>query len=438
MTYWDSSSSIQSTNNGSYGALKWDATNGKLYIGYSGSTPYYFSVGHSTDITITKPSGGSSVLGVIAAETNDTNYFGALLSSSVSNPGLAAGNRSGGTSGNAGDFYKSYGTSYTSFTWSSIVNLATYYTGATLSYYDFSAATFLSGQPMSLVSLASASQAASFTQYGGNGSTLVQSAFTAAKSSNMAAESDFCDGNYGIQSYAYLSGKTGSTYYGLYAAVSSGGSGYVGYNGYSFYAVGYSHGTTPLSTYSIAGYGPFTGSHDAFIAPNTDYEFGDIVIDIQVLAKASVSDAVTLVALSTTPNQPSVVGVISAYPPKGNVPGAMAKYVENITTSTNTVGTSTTITTSSVIIPILDPKYQDIYDANDLIIINSLGEGLINVCGEGGNIEAGDYITSSSIPGKGMKQADDLMHNYTVAKARESYTFTGNEIYQLACSYHCG
>ena len=86
----------------------------------------------------------------------------------------------------------------------------------------------------------------------------------------------------------------------------------------------------------------------------------------------------------------------------------------------------------------LDPQYQDLINNNRKVSVNAVGEGMINVCNEGGNIEAGDYITSSSIPGKGMKQADDLMHNYTVAKARESYTFTGNEIYQLACSYHCG
>jgi len=48
-------------------------------------------------------------------------------------------------------------------------------------------------------------------------------------------------------------------------------------------------------------------------------------------------------------------------------------------------------------------------------------------------------ITSSSIPGKGMKQSDDLMHNYTVAKARESITFSSpTEVKQIACTYHCG
>ena len=48
--------------------------------------------------------------------------------------------------------------------------------------------------------------------------------------------------------------------------------------------------------------------------------------------------------------------------------------------------------------------------------INSLGEGAIWVCDINGNLENGDYITSSDIPGIGMKQDDDLLHNYTVAK----------------------
>jgi hypothetical protein len=30
-----------------------------------------------------------------------------------------------------------------------------------------------------------------------------------------------------------------------------------------------------------------------------------------------------------------------------------------------------------------------------MIVINSVGEGCINVCGEGGNIEIGDYYESN-------------------------------------------
>ena len=48
--------------------------------------------------------------------------------------------------------------------------------------------------------------------------------------------------------------------------------------------------------------------------------------------------------------------------------------------------------------------------------INSVGEGAVWVTDKNGNLESGDYITSCTIPGYGMKQNDDILHNYTVAK----------------------
>jgi hypothetical protein len=80
----------------------------------------------------------------------------------------------------------------------------------------------------------------------------------------------------------------------------------------------------------------------------------------------------------------------------------------------------------------LTPQY-------DLLVMNSLGEGLINVCGEAGNIVPGDLITTSSMAGKGCKQSDGLIRNYTVAKAREPATFTNpSQTRQIACIYLCG
>ena len=64
-------------------------------------------------------------------------------------------------------------------------------------------------------------------------------------------------------------------------------------------------------------------------------------------------------------------------------------------------------------------KFKSAYEVQDGIkrtIVNSVGEGGMWVCSEGGNFENGDYITSSNVPGYGMVQSDDLLHNYTVAK----------------------
>jgi hypothetical protein len=61
---------------------------------------------------------------------------------------------------------------------------------------------------------------------------------------------------------------------------------------------------------------------------------------------------------------------------------------------------------------------------------NRMGTGLgingIKICNENGPVEAGDLLCTSSTPGYLMKQSDDLMHSYTVAKAMENVTFDEN------------
>jgi hypothetical protein len=70
--------------------------------------------------------------------------------------------------------------------------------------------------------------------------------------------------------------------------------------------------------------------------------------------------------------------------------------------------------------------------------IYSLGDGHILVCNEGGDIQIGDYLCSSNTPGVAMKQNDDLLHSYTVAKATENISWneqiTGSVL--ISCTYH--
>ena len=71
----------------------------------------------------------------------------------------------------------------------------------------------------------------------------------------------------------------------------------------------------------------------------------------------------------------------------------------------------------------------------------SLGEGCILVCNINGNIENGDYITTSNIAGYGMKQDDDILHSYTVAKCTEDVEWgdsTDTQYLLVGCTYHCG
>ena len=94
-------------------------------------------------------------------------------------------------------------------------------------------------------------------------------------------------------------------------------------------------------------------------------------------------------------------------------------------------------------------------ELNKFIAVNSIGEGAIWVSNYSGSFENGDYITTCPIEGIGMKQDDDLLHNYTVAKITQDCTFDLNasESYNcvefewsgstyrkafVGCTYHCG
>jgi len=72
------------------------------------------------------------------------------------------------------------------------------------------------------------------------------------------------------------------------------------------------------------------------------------------------------------------------------------------------------------------------------LFINSVGEGGILVNSEGGNIENGDLLCSSSTTGIAMKQDTDFIMNYTIGKATQNYNFTGNENKLIGCCYYCG
>ena len=90
-------------------------------------------------------------------------------------------------------------------------------------------------------------------------------------------------------------------------------------------------------------------------------------------------------------------------------------------------------------------KYTD----SNNYIINSLGEGAIWISNIMGEVNNGDYISSSTILGYGCKQQTSTLHNYTVAKccsvidwnSISTYITSNNQNYKIvfvACTYHCG
>ena len=143
--------------------------------------------------------------------------------------------------------------------------------------------------------------------------------------------------------------------------------------------------------------------------------------------KPTINEALPKVALSFKRNQKTVFGVLSDKEDEGNDREfAQGRFVSIL------------------------PKNDDV----DRLIINSIGEGAVWICNINGNLENGDYITTCEIPGYGMLQDDDLLHNYTVAKITQDcdfdldnpyydcveFEFEGNTYRKafVGCTYHCG
>ena len=191
-------------------------------------------------------------------------------------------------------------------------------------------------------------------------------------------------------------------------------------NGFDFYAE------------SSGGYGPFTGAHEVLLL-NTDKDtkVGDIIVDIKCVERKSISDTVFEARQSVKPNQVSI-GVLTrkGLPLKDTLVGTF--IVGKTFVGNNIKGNPIYQDKKSY-------KHETVKDLYNVGGCNSLGEGQVYVCGEGGDIVNGDLIATSSIPGKGMKQSDNIVRSYTVAKARESVTFDhGKQIKLVACVYLCG
>jgi hypothetical protein len=152
-----------------------------------------------------------------------------------------------------------------------------------------------------------------------------------------------------------------------------------------------------LGTSVFAGEIDFTGQHrsisDKLI--ELDYLEGLIVCSTGIYSNISksiieINEALPKVELSSKENQKSCFGVISS------------KEDKNISERYYSQGSFISVL-----------KKQD-----TRLIINSLGEGGIWICNINGNLENGDYITTSNIPGFGMLQTknQDILCNFTVAK----------------------
>lgn len=186
------------------------------------------------------------------------------------------------------------------------------------------------------------------------------------------------------------------------------------------------------------GFAPFTGIHDGIVNSAELPEPGDILVDHKVVEHIDISNSIVEFKLSSTANQKSPIGVCSVIhdtpPTDWSVSEIAVPTYQDI--SREVMPDAEELPTESAS---YNPSSYRVPANYKVVYVNALGEGLINVCGESGNIAAGDLIVTSSIPGKGMKQADDIVRSYTVAKARESVTFDNStQVKQIACIYLCG
>jgi hypothetical protein len=181
------------------------------------------------------------------------------------------------------------------------------------------------------------------------------------------------------------------------------------------------------------GTAPFTGIHEALINKTEDFEVGDILVDKEVFYKLDISNCLFKCSKSTQVNQVAI-GIFNTSSPIVEMsPSALwESYSYEKQTQDSTKEVFGLRLKADYDIDALNSEYK-------VVSINALGEGQINVCGENGNIAAGDLIVTSSMAGKGMKQSDDLVRSYTVAKARESAVFSNSaDIKMIACIYICG
>jgi len=203
-------------------------------------------------------------------------------------------------------------------------------------------------------------------------------------------------GQHGVEGTTSLSSGAGIG--GLFTGGSSGYGVEASGGAYDFYANG-----------SGTDYGPFTGGHDVIIEKDIADSLkpgfivsvtGETEKRLQEDGSVSLSSTLPHIQLSSAEKDSSILGVF-------------------VSTSSNS------------------DFWYSLKDNEERGIVNALGEGRVWVTDINGEIKAGDYITTSYIPGYGQKQNDDVVHSYTLGKATETPDWsTSQTIIYNGKTYH--
>lgn len=182
--------------------------------------------------------------------------------------------------------------------------------------------------------------------------------------------------------------------------------------------------------YSGDGYAPFTGMHEMLVRKANELVEGDLASCIRTISRDKWNNVVADVERSSTIGDRRIIGMVSnrrALIPYDWLPG---------------MGTRPSGRENA---ELMTPVRRFVMENYDLVTLNALGEGQMLVCGRGGDIEAGDYVCSSDLAGKGQRQndadgqPDDLLRRCTVAQAMIGVTFDdADQVKTLPVFYRCG
>ncbi len=213
-----------------------------------------------------------------------------------------------------------------------------------------------------------------------------------------------------------------------------------GYNGddsiYATVADGW-HGMYTTGDVLADGFNPFTGSH--ICLTQDSIEIGDLVSTRDNI-NTDINNSIAVVENTSYANDKRILGVMQK-PYDRSLEGSLTIF----TAISREVKDGCRELTSE------GQQIANQYSGHTSVYINALGDGQLNVCEANGDIDNGDYLTSSNVYGKAQKQNDDILHNYTVAKSLQDvnwaaevagvdgcFLFGGVKCKLIGCTYHCG
>ena len=407
--YGEASSTEPVTNIGGHFVAKSTTGRGVVGVGSSAGGDFYADgsdghgvSGHATDTGLgvnyggyftASASSGTAVYGEATNTEGGYNYGGHFIASGSSGTGVF------GEASNTGEYSTNYGGHFTA---SGRLGTGVYGTGSGKS------GTGVYGW---------ASNTENATNWGG---LFVAEGLTGVGVSGVAYNTGdgqnyggyfTASGSSGIGVYGEAASTGGSTTRGGYFIASGSlGTGVFGSGGqYDFYA-------------GNGNYAPFTGAHEVRLAEDMPAEIRPgMIVSVSGRAEARKKDN-------------GEISLSSTLPTVTLAKKAMDKAVFGVLVSEG---------------PLPRHHWYEAQEGERFGAINALGEGRVLVTNVTGPIEAGDYITTSAIPGYGQKQDDDLLHSYTLRKAieavdwdsvTETVLINGHElkVYLIAVAYTSG